>query len=60
MYSRPWLEVAVKARAPIALAPRQADMALCSDSTYRYSLSREPSSTKSDKRSTTMVCGVMG
>ena len=60
MYSRPWLDVAVKVRAPIELAPRQAHIALCSDSTYMYWLFREPSSTKSLSRSTTMVCGVMG
>ena len=60
MYNRPWDDVAVKVRTPIALAPRTAEMALCSDSILRYSESSSPLSTYSDNFSTTMVWGLMG
>ena len=60
MYSRPWEEVAVKVRAPRALAPMQAESAECSDSTCKNSVSSFPSATHSARRSMTTVCGVMG
>ena len=60
MYSRPWLDVAVNVRAPVADAPMAHESAECSDSTCTYSAASEPSSTISLRRSTTTVCGVMG
>ena len=60
IYSKPWLDVAVNVRAPVAAAPIAHESAECSDSTCTYSAAREPSSTISLNRSTTTVCGVMG
>jgi len=60
MYSNPWDEVAVKVRAPRALAPIQAESAECSDSTCKNSVSSVPSATHWASRSMTTVCGVMG
>ena len=45
MYRRPWLEVAVKVRAPVADAPIAAESAECSDSTWMYSAFSAPDST---------------
>jgi|SRR5271157_6498358 hypothetical protein len=58
--ARPWLEVAVKARPPARLAPTQADIAECSDSTFTNFAFVSPSATRSLKRSTIIVCGVIG
>ena len=60
MYSKPWLDVAVNVRAPVADAPMAHDRAECSLSTCTYSAASWPSSTISERRSTTTVCGVMG
>src|SRR5208283_853956 len=58
--ARPWLEVAVKARPPARLAPTHADIAECSDSTFTNFAFVSPSATRSLKRSTIIVCGVIG
>ena len=55
MYRRPWLDVAVNVRAPVADAPMAHERAECSDSTCMYWASSEPSATISDSRSTTTV-----
>src|SRR5574340_367538 len=61
MYRRPWLEVAVYARAPVAEAPIHADMAANSDSTSRYSQRAScPDRTRSERLSTTCVWGEIG
>src|SRR5665811_1542369 len=61
MKSSPWLDVAVKVRAPVADAPMHADIAPNSDSTIRYSQGlSSPVRTMSDSASTMCVCGEIG
>src|SRR3954447_2072162 len=61
MYSRPWLAVAVYARAPAADAPIATDIAENSDSTLMYSHGASaPSFTSADSASTMCVCGEIG
>src|SRR5574344_901065 len=60
MYAMPAELVAVITRPPAALAPMQALIAECSDSTVTNSVSTWPLATKVEKSSTTCVDGVMG
>ncbi len=60
MYSRPWLDVAVNVRAPVADAPMAHESAECSRFDVHVLGGQRPSSTISHRRSTTTVCGVMG
>ena len=61
MYSRPWLAVAVYARAPVALAPIATDIAANSDSTLTNSHgASSPEATSRESASTMCVCGVIG
>src|SRR5487761_1964286 len=61
MNSRPWLAVAVYARAPAADAPIETDMAANSDSTLMNSHgARSPLFTSSPIASMMCVCGEMG
>src|SRR5215470_8694498 len=61
MKSRPWLAVAVYARAPAADAPIATDSAANSDSTLMNSqFASSPDLTISPRPSTMCVCGVIG
>src|ERR1700693_5599719 len=61
MYSRPWLAVAVEARAPVALAPIATDIAANSDSTLTNSHgASSPLLTSCASPSTMCVCGEIG
>ena len=60
IYKSPCDDVAVKALAPTAEAPIAQERAECSDSTWINSAFKLLSSTISESRSTTIVCGVMG
>ena len=60
MRAKPCDDVAVKVLAPVAEAPRTADKAECSDSTFMSSASSLPSTTNSESFSTIVVCGVIG
>ena len=61
MYKRPWLAVAVYARAPVALAPMDADIAANSDSTLTNSHGESsPVLTSCERFSTMCVCGEIG
>ena len=61
MYSRPWLAVAVYARAPVAEAPIDADIAANSDSTLTNSHGESsPPLTSCERFSTMCVCGEIG
>ena len=58
MYSRPWLAVAVYARAPVAEAPIATDIAANSDSTLTNSHgASSPVFTSCERFSTMCVCG---
>ncbi len=60
MYARPWEEVAVKTRAPVAEAAATPARAECSDSTRMNRALSRPSATISESSSTMVVWGVMG
>ncbi len=61
MKSSPWLEVAVKARAPAAEAPMATDMAANSDSTLMNSQGdRSPAFTRDPRASMMCVWGEIG
>src|SRR5579863_3484966 len=61
MKRRPWLAVAVKARAPVADAPIATDIAANSDSTLMNSQgARSPVFTSSPMASMMWVCGEIG
>ena len=61
MYSRPWLAVAVYARAPVAQAPIETDIAANSDSTFTNSHgASSPDLTSRERSSTMCVCGEIG
>ena len=61
MYRRPWLAVAVYARAPVADAPIATDIAAYSDSTLMYSHgASSPRLTIADSASTMCVWGEIG
>ncbi len=61
MYSRPWLAVAVYARAPVAEAPIATDIAANSDSTFTNSHgASSPLLTSCERFSTMCVCGEIG
>ena len=60
MYSSPWLDVAVYARAPAADAPIAADIAPGSDSTIRYSHGASSPMRTRSSASTMCVCGEIG
>ena len=56
----PWDDVAVNTLTPVPEAPKQALIALCSDSTLIYSAFISPSATNFARYSDIVVCGVMG
>src|SRR5271157_1198261 len=61
MYKRPWLAVAVYARAPVAEAPIDADIAVNSDSTFTNSHGvSSPLLTSCERFSTMCVWGEIG
>ena len=59
-YNKPWLEVAVKTRTPVAAAAPAAVSMECSDSSVTRRLSMTPMSIQRARVSMISVWGVMG
>ncbi len=59
-YSRPWLEVAVNTRTPVAAAAPAAVIIECSDSSVTMRAGMSPPSIQRPSVSMISVCGVIG